>query len=60
MRDRVEKGRADTLVAPERRGALPRTQAAAAICVRLPDEEAKERRALIPRDRDWYRTEAFP
>jgi hypothetical protein len=53
MRDRVEKGRGDTLVTPERRGALPRTRAAAAICVRLPDEEAKERRALIPRDRDW-------
>jgi hypothetical protein len=49
MRDRVEKGRGDTLIAPERRGALPRTQAAEAICVRFPIGEAQLRFAPIGR-----------
>jgi hypothetical protein len=49
MRDRVEKGRGDTLVACERRGALPRTQAARGYLRASPGRREKLRFAAIGR-----------
>ena len=49
MRDRVEKGRGDTLIAPERRGALPRTQAARSHLRASPGRRGKLRFAAIGR-----------
>jgi hypothetical protein len=47
------KGGGDTLPLPS--GALPRRRAAEAICVRLLEEEATERKAVSPGDRECHR-----
>ena len=46
--DWVENGRGRHAPRSERRGALPRRQAAEAICVRLPDEGPKDNNARLP------------